>query len=67
MPAVAVGLLTTWMPLTTAVTGLSWAGAALTGLALAAAHRFSSPARRRRAEARPPAASGVDHQILQGR
>ncbi|WP_244502334.1 MFS transporter [Streptomyces oceani] len=33
-PAVAVGLLTAWIPLTTAVTRLSWAGAALGVLAL---------------------------------
>ena len=63
-PAVAVGLLTTWMPLTSAVTWLGWAGVALTGLALTATRRFVSPARQR-TEVRPPVASGVDHQVLQ--
>ena len=63
-PAVAVGLLTTWMPLTTAVTWLSWAGVALTALALTATFRVGA---RSRAAARPPAASDIDHQILQRR
>ena len=35
-PAIAVGLMTTWMPLTAAVAALSWAGAALGALALLA-------------------------------
>lgn len=36
VPAVAVGLLTSWMPLTVAVTRLSWGGVAVSALALAA-------------------------------
>ncbi|MFD7501533.1 MFS transporter [Streptomyces sp. NPDC059850] len=49
VPAVAVGALTTWMPLTAAVTWLSWAGVALTALALTVTSR---PLRHRA----PPAA-----------
>lgn len=64
-PAVAVGLLTAWMPLTAAVTWLSWTGVALTALALTATFRVGA---RSRAAARPPAAaSDIDHQILQRR
>ncbi|WP_436982240.1 MFS transporter [Streptomyces sp. enrichment culture] len=46
-PAVAVGLLTTWMPLTTAMTRLSWAGAALGAVALLATCCLAGSARRR--------------------
>ncbi|WP_413114929.1 MFS transporter [Streptomyces sp. CY1] len=46
-PAVAVGLLSAWMPLTVAVTRLSWTGVGLTALALLATHRLASSERRR--------------------
>ena len=62
-PAVAVGLLTAWMPLTAAVTWLSWAGVVLTALALTATFLVGA----RRAMTPPPAASDIDHQILQRR
>src|SRR5690606_30375593 len=43
-PAVAVGLMTTWMPLTASVVALSWAGVALGALALLATlHRPPRP------------------------
>ncbi|MEU0840278.1 MFS transporter [Streptomyces sp. NPDC005962] len=63
-PAIAVGVLTTWMPLTTAVTWLSWAGVALTALALAATFRVGA---RRRTGTRPTATSDIDRQVLQRR
>ncbi|WP_421108066.1 MFS transporter [Streptomyces sp. NEAU-S77] len=53
-PAVAVGLLTAWMPLTAAVTWLSWAGVTLTALALTATFRVG--ARRGSSAAPLPAA-----------
>lgn len=45
-PAVAVGLMSTHMPLTAAVTVLSWAGAALGAVALFATCRLPVPVRR---------------------
>ncbi|WP_246097726.1 MFS transporter [Streptomyces botrytidirepellens] len=63
-PAVAVGLLTTRMPLTTAVAWLSWGGVALTALALTATFRVGAGSH---TAAHPPAASDIDHQILQRR
>ncbi|MGW2324305.1 MFS transporter [Streptomyces sp. NPDC001700] len=54
-PAVAVGALTTWMPLTAAVTWLSWAGVALTALALTITYGFALPTRRRAAATSHPA------------
>ncbi|EFL26616.1 putative major facilitator superfamily (MFS) transporter [Streptomyces himastatinicus ATCC 53653] len=63
-PAVAVGLATAWMPLTAAVTWLSWAGVALTALALTATFLVGALPH---AAAHPTAASDIDHQILQRR
>lgn len=45
-PAVAVGLMTTRMPLTTAVTRISWAGVALGALALLATYCLAASVRR---------------------
>ncbi|WP_326685967.1 MULTISPECIES: MFS transporter [unclassified Streptomyces] len=53
-PAVTVGLLTTWMPLTVSVTRLSWAGAALGVLALLATSCLTVSARRGRSGSSRP-------------
>ncbi|WP_247690972.1 hypothetical protein [Streptomyces sp. B15] len=66
-PAVAVGLLTTWMPLTDAVTGLSWTGTALGVLALSVTCCLTTISARRRTRRRTLPVSGVDHQVLQRR
>ena len=60
VPAVAVGLMTTWMPLTVAVTWMSWTGAGLGALALLATRRLTAW-ERRRSGAAPPTGSGAGH------
>ncbi|MDJ1131274.1 MFS transporter [Streptomyces iconiensis] len=65
VPAVAVGLMTTWMPLTSAVTRLSWAGAALGAVALLATLRLTAAARGGGGQ-RPPSATRVQSWMLQG-
>lgn len=57
-PAVAVGLMTTWMPLTVSVTGLSWVGAALGVLALLTTFGLDTSARPDAGQ-QPPPAPGV--------
>ncbi|MGI5346827.1 MFS transporter [Streptomyces sp. CA-250714] len=63
-PAVAVGLMTTWLPLTVSVTRLSWAGVTLGVLALLATYCLAGSVRR--VGAHPQTASAGQGHSLTG-